>query len=226
VSVELEAGPQAVLRAAVAAVEWSGHVVDAITARDGLAGGDDGAGRGSAGTIGQQDAVRYRVLARGEETGGTGPLLTILEVADVGAGRTSVRIVQCGFGDEREWAELLSQWRGRGARPRSVAVDLRRDPMVTRRSDSLLDGWFTPRGVAGSGWPSVPSEPLYPPLLPYPPQRSGGTCLPGLSPVPGSNRLRVLPGRADPDLVAQVMRAFAVALEKPARGDAQRDARR
>ena len=172
--------------------------------------------------MGRQDAVRYRVLARGEGTGGAGPLLTVLEVADVGAGRASVRIVQCGFGDEREWAELLSQWRGRVARPRGVAVDLHRDPMVNRRSNPLLDSWFTPRGSAGRGWPSAPSEPPYPP---YPPQQPGGTCLPGLLPLPGSNRLSVLPGRADPDLVAQVVRAFAAALEKLAQGDAQRDAR-
>lgn len=223
--VELGAGPQAVLRAAVAAVEWSGHVVEAITALDGPKGPqgrDGGAGLGSAVGTDQHDAVRYRVLARGEGTGGAGPLLTVLEVADVGAGRASVRIVQCGFGDEREWAELLGPWRGRAPRPRGAAMDLRRDPVVNRRSDPLLDGWFRPHGGTGTGWPSAPSRPPYPP---YPPQAPGGTCLPGLLPAPGPNGPGVLPGRADPGLVAQVMRAFAAAHDGLARGDAQRDAR-
>ena len=213
--------PQAALAAAVAAVEWSGHVVEAITALDGPDDQNGASASGSAAEIGQEDAVRYRMLARGERSGGAGPLLTVLEVADAGAGRASVRIVQCGFGDEREWAELLSPWLGRGDRPRAVAADLRRDLLVNRRSDPSLDGWFTPGG-AGRGWPSAPSEPPYPP---YPPKAPDGTCLPGLPPLPGSGRPRALPGRADPNLVAQVIRAFAAALEKLARGDGHRDAR-
>ena len=180
----LAASPEAALRAAFDAAESSGLAVEAITRAS--ATGDGAAAAG------------YRMLVSQPQADGGGPLLAVVQVEGV-EGRASVRIVQCGFGDERQWAELLAGWAAAPRQAQRRGMDVSRDALTNRRSDPLPTRW-------GGAWDQ--REP------------AGAPCLPGLGPLPGMARPPRLPGRADPDLVARLVREFAAALERFARGGA------
>lgn len=229
-TLDLRATTSAVVRAVAAAVEQRGQTVEAIGETSDAAPGSGGAG--------SAQRAGYRLLARRPDADPAGPLLTVFDVVDAGGGVTRVRIVQCGFGDERSWQELAQHWSGRRRPPSAGGTGPRSDPSLNRWMDPRSWGWTPLPGEEDAPWSWQPRQSglhEWPGALPLPPSPLGGASPPrlpgcgalaGIDFAPGAQpprhptrntRWRALAGvvsapgaanGADPELVAQVVRAL------------------
>ncbi|MGH2356190.1 MAG: hypothetical protein ACRDJN_31675 [Chloroflexota bacterium] len=170
VEIDLDGTPEQVVRAVEQVAERTGCAVDSVESA-------------------AQPGERYRVVTRSPGSEDLGPVLTVYDLVDTGGGVTRVRIVQCGFGDQRAWDAAFESWTGRRRRaPMDLPIDL-----------SIIS-WFRP---GGSG-PLPPS----PPSIPQPEVPFCGTAerWPIRHPTLLDSRT---PEPVPPSLVPQIERAYA-----------------